>query len=406
MNSNLIISMVLLILSVSLIACADKKITDSTAGTAAVFKVPEFARQLVDQRSVDYASVFAVVIINGERQTLNFSGNATQSFDVVGIRKDAENEIRVEWWESFMRNNLALAHQEQTLFVASTDTSLDISSAYIFDEYDDDADGKSNLDERKTGTCPVAQPCDIVPPVMVNIPAGTFLMGAGEPGFDADEYPQHAVSVDAFSLAEKEITWAEWDICVDAGACTPVELDERLADIADIGTHPLGGVSYPQIEQYIVWINAGLGGGFRLPSEAEFEYALRAGTTTAYSYGNSIDNYCDFLNGFNSKEDCDDGYRYSSPVGTFDPNPFGLYDILGNIGEWTADCWHADYTNAPTTAIAWRDENGGDCNNGVLRGSNFYFDNKAYHSSHRRRKPSKALGGGEFQEGFRLARDL
>jgi len=256
-NSNLTVLLVLLTFCAGLVACSDKDPVGSTASSTAIVEVPEFAKQLNDQRSVDYGGVFAVVIINGERQTFEFSSKAPQSFDVVGIKKDTENEIRVEWWESFMGSNLALAHQEQTLFVASSDTSLTISSAYIIDEYDDDVDGKANLAERQNGTCPIARPCDIAPPGMVSIPAGNFLMGASEPGFDSDEYPQHLVTVEEFSLAEAEITWAEWDVCVDAGACTPVEVDERLADIEDIRNHPLGGVSFPQIEQYINWINAG-----------------------------------------------------------------------------------------------------------------------------------------------------
>jgi len=206
-------------------------------------------------------------------------------------------------------------------------------------------------------------------------------------------------------MAESEVTWADWEICVDANACTPVEIDPILSGIEDLRSHPLGGVSYPQIMQYIVWINEGLGGGFRLPSEAEFEYALRAGTTTEHSYSDDVDNYCEYLNGYNSPEDCSDGYQFSSPVKSFPANAFGLYDMNGNIDEWTADCWHANYEGAPETAIAWREENGGNCLQGVLRGSNYYYNIKKYNSSHRNFKPTNAAGTGTFYEGFRLARD-
>jgi len=394
------ISLVLVALSAGLVACTDNK----PASASAVMSVPEFAQRLNAQKSVDYGGVFAVVTINDEQQRFEFSDNAEQSFEVVGIEKDADNDIRVEWWEVFQGTNLALGHQEAMLFVASTDTSLTISSDYNREEYDDDGDGKPNLTERENGTCPVAQPCAIVAPIMIDIPAGDFLMGASQPGFNDNEYPQHPVSVDAFGLSETEVTWAEWDICVDANACEPVEVDERFAGIENLRTHPLAGVSYPQIMDYITWINEGLGGGFRLPTEAEFEYALRAGTTSVYPYGDDVENYCEHLNGFNSPADCEDGYQFTSPVKSFPANAYGLYDMSGNVGEWTADCRHDSYVGAPDTAIAWLEENGGNCNEGVLRGTNFYFNIKAYRSSYRRIK-TRAAAFAEFHEGFRLARD-
>jgi len=148
---------VLLTLISGLVACTDNPSSSSTASIT----VPDFVQRISDQKSVDYGGVFAVVTINDEQQRFDFTDNAAQSFEVAGIEKDASNNIRVEWWEVFQNTNLPLAHQQDTLFIASTDTSLAISSDYNIEDYDNDGDEKPNLTEREQGTCPIAQPCDI-----------------------------------------------------------------------------------------------------------------------------------------------------------------------------------------------------------------------------------------------------
>jgi len=122
---------------------------------------------------------------------------------------------------------------------------------------------------------------------------------------------------------------------------------------------------------------------------------------TEFSFGDDETNFCDFENGSKSSEDCDDGYPRSSPVKTFMPNLFGLYDMNGNAEEWTQDCWHDNYIGAPTSGIAWVEPN---CPEGVLRGGNHLFVPNVFRSSNRRKK-TRASGFAEDQEGFRLASD-
>lgn len=192
-------------------------------------------------------------------------------------------------------------------------------------------------------------------PVMVAIPPGRFHMGAaeGEEGASKDEFPQHEVRIDyPFALGEHTVTFAEWDAALAAGA--------QLEKPDDVGwgrdRRPVINVSWENAQAYLAWLNERLGlegrpDAYRLPSEAEWEYACRAGTATPFSFGQTISkSQAQFSEGkFGSADQ-------TAAVGSFPANPFGLYDMHGNVWEWCADGWHDDYTGAPTDGSVWDGE--------------------------------------------------
>ena len=262
-------------------------------------------------------------------------------------------------------------------------------------------------------------------PQMVVIPAGRFVMGspAGEEGrFDA-ESPQHSVSVRSFALAKDDVTVDEFAAFVretgyEAGVC------DWPAGTAwnSLGFRPNGPVvcvSWHDAEAYIAWLNgklrrqpvapsgaastkapAGADGPYRLPSEAEWEYAARAGTTTARWWGDAIGTGNANCNGCGSPWD----NRQIALVGSFPPNPFGLDDMLGNVWQWTADCWNENYVGAPTDGSAWTT---GDCSRRVLRGGSWSSLPKFLRSAARNRDDASRRGSDyATYAGFRVARTL
>lgn len=233
-----------------------------------------------------------------------------------------------------------------------------------------------------------------VQPEMVVIPAGSFQMGSpsSEFGRFIEEEPLHRVTISQpFAMGKYEVTFAQWDACVAEGGCNHRPDDEGWGR----GNRPVINVSWNDItEQYLPWLNKKAGKRYRLPSEAEWEYAARAGTRTAYWWGDYI--ICSqAAYGF---KDCK--RRNTEPVGNYLANTFGLYDVHGNVFEWTEDCWNDYYSGAPTDGSAWIRS---DCDSRVLRsgsGGNSprflrsafrYFKEPSYH----------------YQNiGFRLARTL
>jgi formylglycine-generating enzyme required for sulfatase activity len=211
----------------------------------------------------------------------------------------------------------------------------------------------------------------------IDIPAGNFRMG------DSDEKPIHAVQIQGFRLMAHEVAFREWTPCVTAGVCP--EVDGSSEDV------PVVAVSWDDIQLYVGWLNGMTSGGYRLPTEAEWEYAARAGSTTDYSWGNKID--CSQA----SYSGCD-GIK---PIKSFAANAFGLYDMHGNVWEWVEDCWHGDYSGAPENGEAW--VTGGDCSGRVLRGGSWFGDPDGLRSAYRN---GYAPATRDFDYGFRLAQDL
>ncbi|WP_081851452.1 SUMF1/EgtB/PvdO family nonheme iron enzyme [Bradyrhizobium sp. URHD0069] len=200
-------------------------------------------------------------------------------------------------------------------------------------------------------------------PEMVVVPAGEFMMGsaANERDHYGNEDPLHRVTMARpLAVSKFEVTFEQWDACVAIGACAHVP-DSNMGR----GTQPVINVSWNNVQQYVVWISTMTGRPYRLLSEAEWEYAARAGTTTAFSWGDEIGKNNADCNGCGSEWDS----RRTAPVGSFAPNQFGLYDMHGNVWEWVEDCLHTNYEGAPKDGSAWIAQ--GDCNHRVVRGGSW-----------------------------------
>ena len=193
-------------------------------------------------------------------------------------------------------------------------------------------------------------------PDMVVISAGTYRMGCVS-GRTCDEVerPVHEVQVPSFSLSRHEVTFTQWDVCVEYGPCE-WSGDEGWGR----GNRPVIYVSWHEAQDYVSWLSRVTGEPYRLPSEAEWEYAARAGTETAYYWGNRIGRGNANTQRYNVSG--------TTTVGAFSPNSFGLYDMVGNIREWVQDCWNATYNGAPSDGSAWED---GNCTSRVVRGGSW-----------------------------------
>ena len=189
-------------------------------------------------------------------------------------------------------------------------------------------------------------------PQMVVIPAGQFLMGspATEDGHDADEGPQRQVTVPAFAAGLYEVTYDQYDACVSAGACAAVK-DAGSGR----GSRPVAFVSWNEAVAYAGWLSAKTGKTYRLLSEAEWEYAARAGTTTPFHTGATISpaqaNY-NATNGY-AGGPTGEWRRLTLPVGSFPANAFGLHDMHGNVAEWVEDAYSENFYKAPVDGSAY-----------------------------------------------------
>jgi formylglycine-generating enzyme required for sulfatase activity len=196
-------------------------------------------------------------------------------------------------------------------------------------------------------------------PEMVVVPSGSFVMGsyAGEEGRRNEEGPQHQISITRpFALGKFEVTFAEWDACVVEGGCQHQPGDQGWGR----GKRPVINVSWNDITgEYLPWLNRKTGKAYRLPTEAEWEYAARAGTTTRYAFGDTI--------GTTQAQYSPEGAfaGKTAAVGSFQANRFNLYDVHGNVWEWVQDCWNASYDFTPSNGSASQI---GDCSRRLLRG--------------------------------------
>jgi formylglycine-generating enzyme required for sulfatase activity len=198
-------------------------------------------------------------------------------------------------------------------------------------------------------------------PEMVVVPAGTFTMGSGPseiaalreqfPSGQFDcEAPRRTVAIKTpFAVGRFTVTFDEWNVAVAEGACS-----EKWNPRFWGGREPASGLSWDDAQDYVAWLSRKTSKTYRLLSEAEWEYVCRAGTTTAFWWGNTIStqlaNYGGSFNYGRSK----DGYRnHTVPVDSFEPNPWGLYQVHGNVWEWCEDLWHDTYDGAPSDGSAW-----------------------------------------------------
>jgi formylglycine-generating enzyme required for sulfatase activity len=204
---------------------------------------------------------------------------------------------------------------------------------------------------------------------------------------------QHRVTIDrSFAVGRYEITFAEWDACVSDGGCTHRPSDRGWGR----SRRPVINVSWQDALEYVAWLSKKTDAHYRLLSEAEWEYAARAGTTTRYTWGDDAgQNRANFA-GSGSKW----SNKQTAPVGSFEPSRFGLYDTSGNVWEWVQDCWNNSYAGAPGDGSPWESR---DCGRRVLRGGSWYIKPEVARSALRYRVVPVYR---YFYDGFRVARTL
>jgi sulfatase modifying factor 1 len=286
-------------------------------------------------------------------------------------------------------------------------------------------------------------------PSLVAVPAGSFLMGSLEAETTREavpdemasrERPQHSVTIGKpFAIGRTEITRSEYAAFVAdtkyevQGPCRTIKpaAEQRLeagwpgnlsirndiswrdAGFPQTDTHPAVCVSWDDIQVYVAWLTKKTGHVYRLPTEAEWEYAARAGNPNARYGSDKTTELCKSLNGGDadftntypaaraSNKDCSDGYVYTAPVASFAPNAWGLYDIYGNVWEWVQDCMHPNgYAGAPSDGSEWK--GAADCQR-VSRGSSWFGVPRSFRAAFRVWDPPAYRGAGV---GFRVVREL
>lgn len=259
-------------------------------------------------------------------------------------------------------------------------------------------------------------------PEMIVLPAGSFTMGSPEDEAlrRDNEVRQTITFARPFAIATTPVTWNQWEACVRDGYCDGIAVETALTTLPNgepnpgftdfgRGTRPVVGVSWYDAQAFVGWLNAKSGedDAYRLPAEAEWEYAARAGTETAFPWGDEVDHdYGNFGidgDGLGGKAEGRDVWLdETSPVASFPPNAFGVYDMHGNIFEWTEDCYEADRAHAPTDGSANRN---GNCANRIFRSGTF-LSNPYMQRSARRGAPYAATLRGRNYLGFRVTKTL
>jgi formylglycine-generating enzyme required for sulfatase activity len=227
-------------------------------------------------------------------------------------------------------------------------------------------------------------------PELVWLPQGEFTMGDAS----AASGPRPLVTIGyMLAVGRFEITFAEWDACVAAGGCRRRPHDAGWGR----GGQPVINVSWADAQQYVTWLSRHTGKRYRLLTEAEWEYAARAGTDARYWWGNNAGR------GEANCADCGSKWdgRQTAPVGRFAPNPFGLYDMHGNVSEWVEDCFHEDIRDAPGDGRAWTRDCSVATDTRIVRGGAWHASSKSMRSTSR---TSAAVDYFDNRIGFRIAR--
>ena len=228
-------------------------------------------------------------------------------------------------------------------------------------------------------------------PAMINVPAGTFRMGGASAIVGPDEVPRHQVTISAFVVGVYEVTFDEYyQFAKATGRKQPEDSGW------DRKTHPVVDIAWDDAFAYTRWLSKQTGKSYRLLSESEWEYVARAGTTRSFWWGSKPGT------GNAHCFDCKSDYSTSKPakIGTYKPNPFGLYDTAGNVFEWVHDCYHRNYKDAPDDGSVWE---GGDCDVRIARGGAYRSPANSMRVENRDKFKSNK---GQYNVGFRVARDL
>jgi sulfatase modifying factor 1 len=273
--------------------------------------------------------------------------------------------------------------------------------------------------------------CYVCPPMIV-IPPGSFSMGlsSNDDTLGGTTRPSHLVSIPrAIAVSRFVITNDQYAAFLSEKMKGPgydktwVQTDQETRDshllwrvrliLPESGyeSHPVTLISWQGAQAYVRWLSSTTGQHYRLLSEAEWEYAARAGTQTRFYFGDDLASICEYGNvpDITRRQHhpnwaavaCTDGFSEAAPVGSFKPNAFGLYDMIGNVWEWVEDCWHDRYDGAPISGGAWL--SGGDCNARVIRGQSYDFLNPQAGIATRMQW---ATGGELPTIGFRVGRDI
>lgn len=266
------------------------------------------------------------------------------------------------------------------------------------------------------------QECDSCP-VMVKLPAGTFQMGSpgNEAGRDSDEAPRMSVAVTAFAIGRTEVTRSQWMAFeresghrADSGCLTwdgdgyvlGAHLGWKTPGFAQTDDHPVVCVTAADAQAFAQWVSRKTGQLYRLPREHEWEYAARSGSQSAYPWASGAEGVCTHANGADAVllqknprwpgQSCQDGFAYTAPVGSFVPNAWGVYDMHGNVMEWTQGCWAAQLVQ-PDSGLAPLN-----CGRLVTRGGGWDLPVTFLRSAYRGKAPARNRGTGI---GFRLVRE-
>lgn len=252
-------------------------------------------------------------------------------------------------------------------------------------------------------------------PEMASFRGGRYAMGDAIGSGQPYERPVHEVSIGPFAIGRYEVTRSEYEGCVDAGGCSEAQIKPETGDSA--GRHPVVGVSWHQAKAYVAWLRSRTGRPYRLPTEAEWEYAARASATANYtwSWGQVDTVTCEYANALDQSArerfpelywaiNCNDHFPTTAPVGSFPANAWGVHDMQGNVWEWVEDCWHPDFTGAPTDGRAWLEPGtDGTCAKRVNRGGGWGNGSSSLRLSNRDADPASNYSDGL---GFRVALSL
>jgi formylglycine-generating enzyme required for sulfatase activity len=244
-------------------------------------------------------------------------------------------------------------------------------------------------------------------PEMVVVPAGRFMMGSPstEALRDETEGPQHEVLIrNPIAVGKFEITFDQWDACVDAGGCTSNQSPDDEGWWPE-EKRPVINVSWEDAKEYIRWISAKTGKNYRLLSESEWEYIARSGSGDRFFFGEEaikLKNYAIYYSNSSGK---------TWPVGSKAANPWGLYDIYGNVYEWVEDCWSKNYDrkshSEPVSGSPWRR---GKCNSRVIRGGSWEPKSYSGFNTTRRLRSASRNGANSTLKtsdiGFRVSRKI
>jgi formylglycine-generating enzyme required for sulfatase activity len=321
-----------------------------------------------------------------------------------GVAND--DEQAVDWYrKAAEQGNADAQHNLGLMYENGRGVARDDAQAVSWyrkaaERSNEDAKYKLGLIAKNRATFEVFKECDVCPE-MVALPGGTFTMGSprNERYRTNHEGPQRQVTIKPFDIGKHEVTFAEWGACVADGGCN--EPSDSGAEGRD--SQPVVNVSWQDAQAYVSWLSKKTGKRYRLPTEAEWEYAARAGTTTPFSFGKTIST---------AQANYDGRYTYGPrgskgeyrertvPVGSLPANPWGLHEVHGNVWELVEDCWHESYQGAPQDGRAWVEAS---CTERVLRGGS--LNNRPQDL----RSAIRISVGPDFRNydlGFRVARTL